>query len=416
MKARIKKFLLPASIAALAAGLTGLAASCGGNQNAKANTGPVVAEGVSVGVTKIGRTTLSRTLTESAELIPFQEIDVYAKVAGYVKKLNVDYGSRVKTGDVLAILEVPELQEQLAQDDAAIKDAQDMIVHAQHELERRQASAKVLHLEFTRLDGVAKSKPGLVAQQEVDDAEGRDLSSQAQVEETKSTLQSAQSALEQAQDKRAHDQVLFDYTKITAPFEGVVTQRYANFGTLVQAGTGSSTQVLPLVRLSEDDKFRLAIPVPESYVHFIRLGDTVDVNVPSLNKKFPGRVARFAVDVREDTRTMHTEVDVLNPTHELYPGLYADATIMLERKPNTLAVPLQAVDRSGDNVTVDVITPANKVEIRRVTLGVQTANQAEILSGLQEGDQVVVSDRSSLKDGQAVIPKVIELLQYQGTK
>ena len=98
--------------------------------------------------------------------------------------------------------------------------------------------------------------------------------------------------------------------EITAPFAGVVTERYANLGALVQAGTASSTQAMPVVKLSEDDLFRLVIPVPESYVRYIRVGDPVEVRVPSLNQTFPGKVARFSVDVKESTRTMHTEVDV----------------------------------------------------------------------------------------------------------
>ena len=129
-----------------------------------------------------------------------------------------------------------------------------------------------------------------------------------------------------AQAKLSHDQSLFDYSKITAPFSGVVTERYANLGTLVQAGTGSSTQAMPIVKLSEDDLFRLVIPVPESYVQYIHIGDPVDVRVPSLNRTFPGKVARFSVDVREDTRTMHTEVDVRIPTRFCFLALYADAT------------------------------------------------------------------------------------------
>lgn len=394
------------------AGAALLLSSCGGSDRASANTKPAMPEGVPVGVTKIGTRTLERHLTQSSELVPFQEIDVYAKESGFIKKLNVDYGSRVKEGDLMAVLEIPELEAQLVQDEAAIKNASDMITHATNELNRREQVAKVLHLEYTRLNEVAKSKPGLVAQQEVDDKQGQDLAAQAQVEASRATLQSAESELQQAQAKRAHDQVLYDYSKITAPFEGVVTQRYANYGTLIQAGTSSSTAVLPLVRLSEDDKFRLVIPVPESYVRFIHLGDPVQVNVTSLNQQFPGKVARFAVDVKEETRTMHTEVDVANPQHILYPGLYADATLTLEKKPNALAVPLQAVDRTGDNVTVDVVSAQNKIEIRRVTLGIQTENYAEVLSGLNAGDTVVVSDRSSLKDGEPVQPKTIDLLEY----
>ena len=386
--------------------------SCGNSEKAAASSGSVP-EGVSVGVAKVGRATLSSHLTQSSELVPFQETDVYAKESGFVKTLNVDFGTHVKKDQVMAVLEIPELQLQVTQDDAAIRNTEQMVTHAEHELERIQATQRALHLQFDRLNGVAKSKPGLVAQQEVDDSEAKDLASQAQVEASRSSLQAAQSQLQGAQAKRERDQALFDYAKITAPFDGVVTQRFANLGALMQAGTNSSTQSMPLVRISEDDRFRLVIPVPESYVRFIHVGDPVQVNVPSLNKNFPGTVARFSVDVREDTRTMHTEVDVLNPNRILLPGLYADATITLEKKENALAVPLQAVDHNGDSTTVDVVDPENKIQIRPVVLGIQTANAAEVVSGLEEGDQVVVSDRSGLKAGQLVRPKMIELLQYQ---
>jgi len=222
------------------------------------------------------------------------------------------------------------------------------------------------------------------------------------VEAAKSNLQSAQSVLAAAEAKREHDQALFDYAKITAPFAGVVTQRYANQGTLMQAGTSSSTQALPLVTLSEDDLYRLVIPVPETYVRFIHIGDPVSVNVSSLNRTFPGKVARFSVDVREDTRTMHTEVDVPNPTRVLLPGLYADATITLEKRDNVIAVPLQAVDQNNGKTTVDVVDASSKIEVRPFVAGIQTATYVEVLSGLQEDEMVVVSDRSGLKAAQPV--------------
>jgi len=397
-----------------AAGVAAFLASCGRSEQVSASSMGAVSQGVEVGVAKVARQALGRTLTLSSELVPFQEIDVYAKESGYVRKLSVDYGSRVKAGDVMAVLEIPELESQLQQDDAAIKAASDQITRAQHELGRVQAQGKVLHLQYDRLNGVAKSKPGLVAQQEVDDAESKDLAAQAQVEASQASVDAAQSQLVQAQAKRQHDQVLFDYSKITAPFSGVVTQRFANLGTLVQAGTSSSTQAMPLVRLSQDDLFRLVIPVPESYVRYIRIGDPVQVSVPSLNRTLPGKVARFSVDVKEDTRTMHTEVDVANPSHVLIPGLYAEATITLENKPDALAVPLQAVDHAGGQTSVYVVNPSGKIEVRRVVLGIQTATSAEVLSGLQEGQMVIVSDHSGLKAGQEVRPKVIDLVDYQG--
>jgi RND family efflux transporter MFP subunit len=405
---------VPGLLACLIAAGAALLTSCGNSEKTHAASNAVAGtDAVSVGVIKIGVKPLGRQLTVSSELVPFQQIDVYAKESGYIKQLSVDFGSRVQVGQVMAVLEIPELQLQLQQDDAAIKSASDQVTHAQHEVVRVEAQHKVLHLQFERLDSVSKSKPGLVAQQEVDDAQGKDSAAESQIDEAKSSVEAAQSQLVLAQAKRQHDQVLFDYTKITAPFAGVVTQRYANLGTLMQAGTNSSTQAMPLVRLSEDDLFRLVIPVPESYVQYIRVGDPVKVLVPNLNRSFPGKVARFAVDVKEDTRTMHTEVDVPNPNHQLIPGMYAEATLMLEQRAHALAVPLQAVNHEEEKTTVFVVNPANKIEDRQVTLGIQTDKDAEVLSGLEAGELVIVSDHAGLRPGEEVHPQMIQLMQYQ---
>ena len=355
---------------------------------------------------------LGRDITLSSELVPFQEIDVYAKESGYVKNLLVDYGTHVKAGQVMAILEIPELQAQLEQDQAEIKNASNQVIRAQHELARYQAQYKALHLQYTRLNGVFQSQPGIVAQQEVDDAQGKDLAASSQVDAGQAALEASQSQLAAAKAKLSHDQTLFDYSKITAPFSGVVTQRYANLGTLVQSGTNSSTQALPIVKLSEDDLFRLVIPVPESYVQFIRVGDPVDVHVPSLNRTFPGKVARFSVDVQHATRTMHTEVDVRNYDHVLVPGLYAEADVVLEHKEDVPTVPLQALNHEGDKTTVFVVNSKREVEERPVKLGIQTANDAEVVAGLHGGEMVVVSDRAGLRPGEKVVPQVIETMQY----
>jgi RND family efflux transporter MFP subunit len=304
------------------------------------------------------------------------------------------------------------LEAQLDQDRAEIKNSGDVVSRAQHELKRYQAQYNVLHLEYTRLNGVFQSQPGIVAQQEVDDAQGKDLAASSQVDAGQAALEAAESSLNVSKAKLFHDQTLYDYAKITAPFAGVVTERYANFGTLVQAGTSSSTQAMPIVKLSEDDRFRLVMPVPESYVRYIRIGEPVDVRVPSLGRTFPGKVARFSVDVKESTRTMHTEVDVENPKRLLVPGSYAEADLTLEQKDGVPAVPLQAVNHEGDKTTVYVVDASGKIEDRPVTLGLQTANSAEIISGLREGEQVVVSDRSGLKAGESVHPQSVQLMQY----
>ncbi len=395
---------VPLLCAALLAGCSGQKVDASGAQPAAAAT---------VGVTPVVRRNIVRQITVSSELVPFQEIDVYAKESGYIKDLLVDYGTRVQKGQLMAVLEIPELQMQLQQDQAAIKNRQDMVMQQQHQVDRVSALVRAYHLQYTRIKGVADSRPGLVAPQEVDDWEAKDLGVEAQLEAAKSTLQSAQSELLAAQAKLQHDQVLFDYSRIYAPFSGVITQRYANFGTLVQAGTSSSTNVLPIAKLSQDDLFRLVIPVPESYVRFIHVGDPVDVHVSSLDRHFPGKVARFSVDVTEDTRTMHTEVDVANPKHVLLPGLYADAALTLERKSDALAVPLQALNQSPAGDTVFVVNSDDKIEIHPVQVGLRNADSAEIVSGLKEGDRVVVSDRAALKAGTIVQPHVVEMTEYQ---
>src|ERR1700685_2267641 len=404
---RLREIRLGA-LAALAAAIAMGLSSCSGKGEPVEASGPAV----TVGVTKVVKKSLGRQLTLSSELVPFQEIDVYAKESGYVQKLDVDYGTHVKAGQVIATLEIPELEAQLQEDQAEIKNAANQVSRAQHELARYQAQYNALHLQYTRLNGVFQSQPGIVAQQEVDDAQGKVLAASSQVDAGQAALEAAQSQMAVAKAKLAHDQSLFDYSKITAPFSGVITDRYANLGTLVQAGTGSSTQAMPIVRLSQDDLFRLVIPVPESYVRYIHIGDQVDVRVPSLNRTFPGKVARFSVDVREDTRTMHTEVDVENRDRVLIPGMYAEADLTREQREDIPSVPLQAVNHEGDKTTVLVVNANRQIEDRAVSLGLQTATDAEIVTGLSEGEQVIVSDHSGLKPGEKVIPQVVPVMQY----
>lgn len=413
MRQSIKSSKTKLGILVIVAGLAGFTlCSCSKNDVAQAREAGDSAP-PAVAVTKVTRKPMARYLTMSSELVPFQEIDVFAKEAGFVSKLYVDYGSHVKQGQLIALLEIPELQALLQEDHASITSMEDQVTDAQHELGRIEAQHKVLHLQFERLNSVANSKPGLVAQQEVDEAQGKDLAAESQVEAGKSRLQLANSQLAVAKSKLAHDQALYDYSKITAPFSGVVTQRYANLGALVQAGTNSNTQATPLVKLSEEDLFRLVIPVPESYVRYVKVGDPVNVRVPSLNRNFPGKIARFSIDVGDATRTMHTEVDVPNPQGLLIPGVYAEATLALDRRGDALVIPLQAINQEGEHASVLLVDQANKIENRNISLGIQNVNYAEVVSGLAEGDHVVISDRSGLRPGEAVSSKVAQPITYQ---
>jgi RND family efflux transporter MFP subunit len=386
-----------------------LVSSCAARR-AEATSSEAVAP--SVGTTPVKTQPVAQHLTVSSELIPFQETDIYAKEAGYVKQLFVDYGSRVRSGQLLAVLEVPELEAQLQQDQAAISAQNDEVIRAGHEVNRVKAQHNAVHLQFERLQEVAKSRAGLVAQQEVDDAQGKDLAAESQWEAAQGALQAAQSQLAVAKAKLVHDQALYSYSRITAPFDGVVTQRFANLGALMQAGT-SSNQATPLVRLSQESLYRLVIPVPESDVRYIKTGDPVAVRVPSLNQSLAGKVARFSVDVKAETRTMHTEVDVPNKNHELVPGLFAEAMLTLNQHNQALVVPLQAIDHTGGQNSVLVVDAAHRIQRRPIAVGIETANYSEVLSGLQEGEQVIISDRSGLKPGQLVRSQPVPAMVYE---
>jgi RND family efflux transporter MFP subunit len=372
---------------------------------------PVVSETAppAVAVAKAGSSDMSRQVSLTAEFRPFQEVEVMAKVAGYVKSIGVDVGDRVRQGQVLAILEIPEMADDLARGKAAADRSQAQIALQQDEVRRAESGYQTAHLAFTRLADVAGQKPGLVARQEVDDAQGKDLVAEAQVSAAKSALTAAREEARVTAAELKRTETMIDYTRVVAPFDGVITRRYADTGTMLQAGTASSTQAMPLVRVSENALLRLILPVPESAVPSVREGQAVEVRVPTLNRSFPGRVARFTQKVSPATRTMDTEVDVPNPSLVLVPGMYAEVNLVLEHRPNALTVPLQAVDIASDEASgqIMVVTQQNTLFPRTVQLGLQNAGSVEVRSGLNDGDLVVVGSRTALKQGERITPKLI---------
>jgi len=371
-----------------------------------------------IAVAKTEPQDLSHGLVLTAEFKPFQEIDVMAKVAGYIKQINVDVGDRVAANQLLATLEIPEMDDDLRRAEAALDRSHADVKHAADELQRAQSAHDIAHLSYTRLAGVLEKKPGLIAQQEIDDAHGKDLVAEAQVNAAKSARDASTEQVRVNEAEVQKVKTMMDYTRVTAPFAGVVTQRYADTGSMIQAGTASQTQAKAVVRLSENSLLRLILPVPESAVPTVHIGQQVDVRVPTLKRSFPGKVARFADKVSLATRTMDTELDVPNPSLVLIPGMYAEVDLTLAHRKDVLAVPVMAVDMDSDgngaqatSGHVMVVTPNNRVEVRRIQLGLETANRVEVRSGLNDGDLVVLSGRSSLQSGQEVRPKLTILAE-----
>ena len=364
-----------------------------------------------VPVARVMRGDITNTAILTAEFQPFQEVDVMAKVAGYVRTIKVDLGDYVREGQVLAELEVPEMTDEVSKAAAMVEQTGSEIAAARDELKRAESAHEIAHLSHTRLQDVAKREPGLIPQQEVDVVRSRDLVAEAQLATARSKLRIEENRTLVAKAEETRVRTLRNYVRITAPFSGVVTKRYANVGSMIQAGIASQSQAMPLVRLSQVGTLRLSLPVPESLVSTVRVGRPVEVRVKSLGRSFEGRVARFAGKVDQSTRTMITEVDVPNPTRVILPGMYAEVSIQTKEHDNVLTAPLDAIERTGSSTRVYAVDRAGIIRIVPVQLGVEDALRAEIVSGLEESDLVISGRRAGLKAGDKVKPKLLDSAQ-----
>lgn len=339
---------------------------------------------VTVPVAKVERMDLSRTVVIPAEFRPYQSVKLHAKVSGYLAQMNVDFGDRVKAGQILLTIEVPELHDEL-----------NNAIAIEHHAEADYTNANLI---YTRMMGVNKEHPNLVAQQDIDTATAKNSAAEA--------------ALNAAKADVGKYQTLVSYTNITAPFDGVVTHRYVDPGALVEAGTATAN-TQPLLEVSDNYHLRLDFPVSVDYVKNIRVGDTIRAKIESLDgKSITGKITRASWMVNDDTRTMTTEIEVENPNLELVPGMYASVSIPVEVHANTLAVPIEAVP-PGETSSVYVVNADNKIEERPVKLGIDTPTQYEVLSGLKEGELVLTDSREQFKPGEKVTPKLINLIAEQ---
>ncbi len=375
-----------------------------GDEHEDSATAGGEAGAVYAAVAPVQRETIANSLSIAGQFSPYQNVELHAKVAGYIKHIYVDIGDHVHAGQVLAVLEIPELVAQVDEAKAAVHHAEEEIQRSKSEVSRAEADNVALHSNAERLVNTDKVRPGLIAQQELDDATAKDRASQAQVDAAKSALAAAEQQLQVAKANQQHYSALSDYATITAPYDGVVTWRYADTGSLVQAGT-SSTTGLPVVTVAQVDTLRLRIPVPESLAGKVRIGDSADVHVQATGGHFSGKVTRFTDALDPSTRTMQVEIDVPNPKYELQPGMYADVTLEANSRAKALTIPITAILRSNGKTSVLVVNPNDRVEMREVQIGVESPNRVEILGGLREDEKVIVGNLGSYQAGEVVKPK-----------
>ena len=327
----------------------------------------------SVAVVHAKRGDVVRSITLPGDLVGFYEAALHAKVSGYLKSISVDKGDTVTQGQVLAEIEVPELQQKL---------------------KRARANLEIRRLTRDRLQRVWNSDKRLVAREDVDIADSKFEQAQADVEEL---------------------EALVNYTHIVAPFDGVVTGRFVDPGALIQA-SGSETKsvsqgsahvkgdAMPVVSVADIGKLRVYVYVPETEASAIREG----IPATLILKEFPGRtfsgnVARFAKSLDLSTRTMLTEVDLENPEHVLYPGMYADVRLELVRHPDALQLPATAIGSAeADGHSFVYVVRDNCLKEVRVTLGISNEGWVEVNAGLNENEPVVKNLNASLQDGEPV--------------
>ncbi|MEZ5355239.1 MAG: efflux RND transporter periplasmic adaptor subunit [Bryobacteraceae bacterium] len=358
-----------------------------------------------VAVTTVGYDLLSREVVLPGEFRAYQEADLHAKVAGFLKEIHVDAGSRVQRGQTIALLEVPELEAELAQSAADRNRVEADLVRANAQLQRAEAQLELTRTVTARLRGVDEKEPGLIARQEIDEAAAREKNAAAEVAAARASIAAVAHQIDAAKAGERRTRAMAAYSTITAPFAGIVTKRYADPGALIQAGTASHTQTTPLVHLAELARLRFVATVPEAIVPMIRSGLAAEIHAAASNRILTGRVARFTGNVQLETRTMEVEIDVPNPRQDLLPGMFAEAKFTVNKKERVPVVPVQAVSVSGGNRWVFVVNTANVLEQRTIRTGMENAAALEVLDGLSVDDRVVVGDRSLLKAGLRVEPR-----------
>jgi RND family efflux transporter MFP subunit len=357
-------------------------------------------------VAPVTRGDLSNTLTVAGEFQPYQEVELHAKVSGYIRRINVDIGDRVNSGQIVATLEVPELNAQVAGSEAEVRHSQSEISRAQSGVVLAQASYAALHAAYTRLAEAARVRPGLVAEQELDDSHAKDLDAEAKVNDAKAALEAAQEQLGVSNADHQRVAAMQGYSVVTAPFTGVITMRYADVGSLIQAGTTSNTQSMPVVKLAQSDLLRLRMPVPEEDVPFIKVGGDVQIKLQATGRSISGKIVRFTRELTTSTRTMLAEVDVPNPDLALSTGMTAEAIIVLQEQKDVLTVPAGAVLIRDGQSYVLIVDADNKVQKVTVELGIQGPDRIEITQGLTEHQSVIVSGQSNYRTGQIVHPVI----------
>ena len=349
------------------------------------------------------RVTVVQRLQTNATLEAFEETDLFAKVSGYLSEVRVDIGDHVKAGQVLAVISVPEMENELAEDKAQLDSKQRSLVTAERQVDHNKANVALQDVTLKRQEELFKARN--IAPQDLDQAHANADIAKADVGVAEANLAFAAAQVNLAAATVERIKTLIAYAQIVAPFDGVVARRLVNRGDLVQAAT--STRTTPLFTVQRIDTIRVFCDVPENDVPHLHVGDTAVVKPYGFEgKPFPGKVTRFSLRLNPETRNMRTEIDLPNPDERLYPGMYAEVSLEMNRRPEALTVPAAAVGSDSVGSFVYTITD-NRVTRVGINIGLTDNGRTEVTGGLSKDTPVVTPFRGAPSPGTAVQPSPI---------
>lgn len=379
-RARVR--LQSAGLLLVSLGLVG----CRGNGPAPAEKPATAAGPPTLDVVRVVQQPIDVVLAMPGELNPYEAVAVYPKVTGFVKSIRVDRGSRVRSGEVMAELEAPELVAQQAE-------AQSKLQAAEAQLAVARSKADAGTSTYERLKA-ASATPGVVAGNDLVLAQKAVEADQSQIAAARQTAEAARQALQSIAQMEG-------YLRVTAPIDGVVTERNVHPGTLVGPNSGPAAAT-PMVRVVHNDRLRLVVPVPEAYIAGIMRGVTMSFTVPAYpGQTFSGTVARIAQAVDVKTRTMAVELDVMNRDGRLAPGTFCQVKWPVRRPAPSLFVPSGSVTSTTDRTFV-VRIRNGKTEWVDVRTGLASGPLVEVFGDLQPGDEVAVRGTDEIKPGTEV--------------
>ncbi|HEY3242258.1 MAG TPA: efflux RND transporter periplasmic adaptor subunit [Phycisphaerae bacterium] len=374
------------------------------------------------------RTIMSRSLDVPATLQAYEQADLYAKTSGYISEVRVDIGDRVQAGDVLAVIDVPEMareleetQAQHAAKRAALAAAEAHVVQAQKMLEVARSQLQRYRADLALKEATAGRREELFAgkaipQEQLDEArsqleiaraefgiaESKIAAAEADVSGAEAARAVANAEIEVAAARIARTQTLMQYAQIVAPFDGVVTQRTVDRGALVQSATSSRT--MPLFTVQRIDVLRVFIEVPESDVAHVQPGSVAKIKPYGwTDAELEGSVARIASSLNPGTRTMRTEIDLPNPDGRLLHGMYAQVVLALDERANALTIPASALLTEGKEAFVYTVRDDRAVRTP-VKTGLDDGIRVQVTQGLDDDALVVVTGKGLISAGAAVRP------------